>query len=594
MKTIARFLKGYRLACVGIIALLLLQVAATLFVPTLVAGIVNDGIVPGNMDRVWTLGLVMLGAAALAAVATLVGTYVSAYIATGISRDLACALYEKIHRLPYLDVGRGVASLITRSTSDVTQIQQAFLIFIEMLLPVPFMVIIGLTLMFTKDSALAVGMVAVMVAIVVIFLILSRIVIPYFEKLQRQLDGMNRTVRESIAGVRIVRAFRRTTSDRVRMERAVGDYAATAITTNRIFAVVVPFVMLLFNVTTLAILYVGGNQVAEGSLGIGDIMALVEYAMLILGYLLMGVAMLIFIPQAQVSARRINEVLESAEAPQPVEAPQPAAASEGSEACNGMQPVRTQATADTQAHAGAPAVAFEHVTFSYEGAEQPVLADVSFTAWPGETTAIVGATGSGKSTIANLLMGFFEASSGTVLVDGKPLNSYDASDLRAKIGFVPQKPFLFSGTIADNLRHGCENATEQQMRAALSTAQVADFVDSLDDGLDAPVVQGGGNFSGGQRQRLAIARALVRHPEVLLFDDSFSALDATTDCKLRAALKHDAAKSAKIVIAQRVSSIADAERIVVLDEGRVVGMGTHAELLESCPDYRRIVQSQEG
>lgn len=585
MKGLFRFLKGYKLACVGVVVFMFVQVVAALFVPTLVASIVNDGIVPGNLDHVWTFGLAMLGAAVLSAVATLAGTYASASIATGVSRDMACALYEKVHRLPHLEVGRfGVGSLITRITSDVNQIQQALLIFIEMLLPVPFMVVIGMALMFSKDSVLAAGIVGIMIVIIIVFLILSRVVIPYFEKLQRQLDSLNRTVRESIAGVRIIRAFRRTEWDRLRMEESAGTYAATAIKTNRIFAVVVPFVMLLFNVTTFAILFVGGNQVAEGSLEIGDIMALVEYAMLILGYLLMGVAMLIFIPQAQVSARRISEVLEKEEPPLVKEGENEAACvrpSQKPHASKGSLPVP-------------PAVEFKHVGFSYEGAEKPVLENVSFVANPGETTAIIGATGSGKSTIANLLMGLFEACEGEILVHGKPLASYNVAALRKRIGFVPQKPFLFSGTIADNLRHGCACASEQQMRSALATAQIADFVESLEDGLDSPVAQGGDNFSGGQRQRLAIARALVRRPKILLFDDSFSALDATTDLKLRRALKHDAPNSAKIVIAQRVSSIADAERIVVLDEGRVVGTGTHHELLETCSEYRAIVQSQEG
>ena len=330
--------------------------------------------------------------------------------------------------------------------------------------------------------------------------------------------------------------------------------------------------------------------------------------MLVLGYLLMGVAMLIFIPQAQVSARRINEVLESEALPLGDDgASKKSPLGEGGE--NGKLPLgkggasedatdeqraRNCAAIAGQQALGQPVVEFRGVGFSYEGAENPVLKDVSFVVNPGETTAIIGATGSGKSTIANLLMGFFEARQGDILVDGKPLGSYHATDLRKRIGFVPQKPFLFKGTIADNLRHGLACATERQMRSALATAQIADFVEGLEDGLDSPVTQGGDNFSGGQRQRLAIARALVRRPEILLFDDSFSALDATTDFRLRRALKEDAPNSAKIVIAQRVSSIADAERIVVLDEGRVVGTGTHDELLNTCTEYRTIVQSQEG
>lgn len=587
MIILARFLKNYKLACVGVGVFMLVQVVAALLIPTLVASIVNDGIVVGDMDHVWTMGFAMLGAAAVSAAAALAATYASSFIATGVSLDLACALYEKIHRLPYLEVGRfGVASLITRCTSDVNQIQQALLIFIGMLLPVPFMVVVGMALMFSKDAVLADGIVGIMIAIIVVFLVLSRVVIPSFEKLQRQLDTMNRTVRESVAGVRIVRAFRRTKWDGLRMEGVAEDYAATAIRTNRIFAVAVPFVMLLFNVATFMILFVGGNQVAEGALEIGDIMALVEYAMLILGYLLMGVAMLVFIPQAQVSARRISEVLEG----------EGASSAEGAEEAGkaGDEGLSRSSGIDGKRPVSGPAVEFKGVGFSYEGAEKPVLENVSFAANLGETTAIVGATGSGKSTVANLLMGFLEAGQGDILLFGKPLGSYGSDDPHERIGFVPQKPFLFSGTIADNLRHGFARATVRQMWSALSTAQIADFVEGLEKGLDSPVSQGGGNFSGGQRQRLAIARAVVRQPDVLLLDDSFSALDATTDLALRRALKRDATNSAKIVIAQRVSSIIDAERIVVLDEGRAVGVGTHSELLETCPEYRAIVQSQEG
>lgn len=584
MGRIIGFLSNYKLACASVIALMVLQVASALFMPTLVASIVNKGIVTGDIDHVWAFGLLMLAAAAVSAVASLAGTYASSYIATGVTRDISCALYEGAHRLTHLEVGRfGVASLITRATSDVNQIQQAILIFIEMLLPVPFMVLIGMALMFSKDPVLASGIVGVMAVIIVLFLVLSRIVIPYFERLQRQMDSLNRTVRESVAGVRIIRAFRRTGWDWKRMEAAAGDYAKTAIRTNQIFAVVVPFVMLLFNATTFAILFVGGNQVAEGAIEIGDIMALVEYAMLILGYLLMGVAMLILIPQAQVSARRINEVL-AAVSPGKVN---DASLSE----IGGSQGVAS----DSGGHAGeVPAVELRHVCFTYEGAERPVLDDVSFRVLHGETVGLIGATGSGKSTIANLIMGFLEPSEGNVLIDGVVLDPEDAPELRKKIGYVPQKAFLFSGTVEENLRHGDPSATDQQIRTALDTAQASDFVEGLEGGIKGSIAQGGSNFSGGQRQRLAIARALVREPEILLFDDSFSALDATTDLKLREAIKEDLPKSAKIIIAQRVSSIANADCIVVLDEGHVVGSGTHAELIEGCPEYRAIVRSQEG
>lgn len=570
MVKLRRFLFPYKKRIALMLFLLFLQVLGTLYIPTLTAGIVNNGIVAGNLDYVWKTGGMMLAVAVATAIVSVLGTYTSTNISTGMGRDVRCALFRKAQDFSSNDFNKfGAASLITRSTSDVTQVQQAFSAIVEMLLPAPFMTVAGLTLAFSKNKGLSFVILGFMLLIFLVTVLIGRKIIPIFDKMQTNLDKINRTVRESIIGVRVIRAFNRTQDDKNRVDATFGDYANIAIKANHIFAALLPIIILLMNICTLAIVWFGGKQVSAGSMELGDIMAIIEYAMLTLMYLIMGAAVFLIIPRAQTCASRINAVLET----------QPefgTAKNESYPSVNSM----------------AAKVEFRNVTFRYADAEEAVLHDMSFTVEKGQTTAIIGSTGSGKSTVASLVMRFHDIQSGNIFVEGKDVREYSQEELRDKIGYVPQKAFLFSGTIADNLRQGRKNATLTEMRHAAKIAQIDDFIEKTENGFEHRVSQGGSNFSGGQKQRLSIARAIIKKPDIYIFDDSFSALDFKTDARLRAALKQETTNSAVIIVAQRISSILDAEQIIVLDEGRIVGKGTHKELLSSCLVYQQIAYSQ--
>lgn len=408
-----------------------------------------------------------------------------------------------------------------------------------------------------------------MVAILFATVIVAKKVIPLFDRMQNALDTINRTVRESVIGVRVIRAFNRAKDSKARMDNSFENYANIAIKANKIFAGLLPLIMLIMNILTILIVWFGGRQVAAGGMEIGDIMAIIEYAMLTLFYLVMGAAAFIFIPRAQTCAKRINAVLDTV--------PEFEKSNNHSKTDRGKDAAKVQ---------------FKNVTFRYDDAEEAVLHNIDFAVEKGKTTAIIGSTGSGKSTIASLLMRFFDIESGSILVDGKDVREYSQDVLRGKIGYVPQKAFLFSGTIADNLRHGKKNATEEEMLAACRIAQIDDFIINSEKGLKTRVSQGGNNFSGGQKQRLSIARAIIKKPDIYIFDDSFSALDFKTDARLRSALKDEVGDSAVIIVAQRISTILDADQIVVLDEGKIVGKGTHKDLLASCTVYQQIAHSQ--
>lgn len=562
------FLKPYKKHIAAMLLLLFIQVLGTLYIPTLTADIVNHGIVKGDLDYVWQTGGFMLIIAFLTAAVSVLGTYLSTHISTGLGKDIRGALFRQAQTFSVHDFNRfGAASLITRSTRDITQIQQAFSIVVEMLLPAPFMMMAGLLLAFSKSRLLTLIILAVMAFIVTAALLLGKKVIPIYNQLQTMMDQINRTVRSNITGVRVIRAFNRTQQEKERTDRAFTDYANTAIKANKYFAVMMPMVMAAMSLCTFLVLWVGGQQVAYQNLQIGDIMAIIEYAMLVLMYLIMGVAVFMMIPQAHVSAARINAVL--ATGPEVL----PAAGSGTDES----SPAKVE---------------FRNVTFRYEQAEEPVLCNLNFTVHKGQTTAVIGSTGSGKSTIAAVLLRFHEIQEGQILVDGKDIREYSQHDLRSTIGYVPQKAFLFSGTVADNLRHGNKDATVAQMHHALQIAQLDHFIRGLDKGLDAPVSQGGSNLSGGQKQRLSIARAVIKKPDLYLFDDSFSALDFKTDRELRTALKREVNDSAVMIVAQRISTIVDADQIIVLDNGEIAGKGTHRELLADCPVYRQIAMSQ--
>lgn len=552
------------------LVLMFLQMLGTLYVPTLTADIVNKGIINGNLKLVWGIGGFMLLIAVLIAGVSILQTYLSTSVFTGMGRDIRSALFKKSQSLTINEFNRfGPDSMITRCTNDITQIQQGYMAAIEMLLPAPIMAVAGLLLAFSKSPALALLIAAAMVVICILTVWIGSKAMKLFAGLQVMLDRINRVLRENLAGIRVIRAFNRSEFEQKRTDKTYEEYAFTAIRVNKIFAVLLPVIMVIMNVCTILIIALGGQNVANGQMEIGDIMALIEYAFLILMYLVMGIMVIMIFPRAQTCAGRVNEVLDL---------------------CSDRSAADTPD--DCKAAAKAPKLEFCNVTFQYQGAEEPVLNNLSFTADIGKTTAIIGGTGSGKSTIASLIPRFYDIQSGEIRIDGENIASMSEENLRERIGFVPQKSFLFSGTILDNFRHGKKDATLAEIRHAADIAQISDYIDSLDEGYETRVSQGGGNFSGGQKQRLSIARALVRKPEIYVFDDSFSALDFKTDAKLRMALKGEVKDAVVILVAQRISTIMDAEQIIVLDEGRVVGTGTHKELLANCAVYQQIAKSQ--
>lgn len=572
MEKLLHFLSPYKKRLTLMLLLLFLQVLGTLYIPTLTAGMVNNGIIQGDLDYVWKTSGFMLMVALVTASVSIFGTYLSTYISTGMGRDIRGALFRKTQAFSANNFNQfGAASLITRSTNDVSQVQQAFSAIVEMLLPAPFMTVAGLVLAFSKNRELALIILGLMLFIFIMTITLGKRVVPIFDTMQTMLDTINRTVRESIIGVRVIRAFNRTQDDKKRVNNAFTDYANIAIKANKIFAILMPLVMLFMNIGTILIIWFGGKQAAAGNIGIGDIMAIIEYAMITLMYLVMGVAVFLFIPRAQTCANRIDEVLKM----------QP-------EFSTSVSEISTR-TMDKKTYAK---VEFRNVTFQYADAEEAVLHNIDFMVETGKTTAIIGSTGSGKSTIASLIMRFYDIAEGNILVDGKDVRDYLQGELRSKVGYVPQEAFLFSGTIADNLRHGKKDATIEEMRHAVKVAQIDDFIENVENGFNHTVSQGGSNFSGGQKQRLSIARAVIKKPDIYIFDDSFSALDFKTDTRLRAALKQEIIDSGVIIVAQRISTILDADQIVVLDEGRIVGKGTHKELLNSCLVYQQIAHSQ--
>lgn len=570
MIKLLKYLTPYKGRVTIMLGLIFLQMLGTLYVPTLTADIVNKGIIAGDLKRVWQIGSFMLLVAFLIAVISILQTYLSTSVFTGMGRDIRSVLFKKSQNLTINEFNRfGAASMITRCTNDITQIQQGYMAAIEMLLPAPIMTVAGLLLAFSKSPMLALLITASMVVICVLTVGIGSKAMNLFAGLQTMLDKINRVLRENLTGIRVIRAFNRQGFEQKRMDKIYEEYASTAIRVNRIFAVLLPVIMISMNVCTIFIIALGGENVANGQMEIGDIMALIEYAFLILMYLVMGIMVIMIFPRAQTCAGRVNEVLD-------LHADRFSAAPQSDR-------IRTVKS---------PKLEFRNVIFQYQGAEKPVLKDISFTADVGKMTAIIGGTGSGKSTIASLIPRFYDIESGEIRIDGKNIGLMSEENLRDRIGFVPQKNFLFSGTILDNFRHGRKDADLAEIRHAAEVAQISDFIDSLEKSFETEVAQGGSNFSGGQKQRLSIARALVRKPEIYVFDDSFSALDFKTDAKLRAALKDEVKDAAVILVAQRISTIMDADQVIVLDEGRMVGIGTHKELLANCEVYQQIAKSQ--
>jgi ATP-binding cassette, subfamily B, multidrug efflux pump len=563
-------LRPYRAAIVAITVLVFAQVVANLYLPTLNADIINDGVVKGDTDYILEVGALMLGVTLVSVLAAVAGVFFGARTSMALGRDVRGALFRRVQGFSQAEINRfGAPSLITRTTNDVQQVQMVLLMMLNVVLMAPMMAIGGVIMALRLDVPLsAVIVVAIPIMGVFIGLVIRRAV-PLFISMQKKIDRINQVTREFLSGVRVIRAFDRTRYEHERFDAANVDLTTTSLSVGRLFALVFPAVTLILNVTTVAIMWFGGERIADGSMPIGDLTAFLQYVFQILFSVLMATFMFVMVPRAAVSAGRIMEVLDVE--PGIVDPADPA---------TGVPETGT--------------VEFRDVEFRYPGAEESVLSGISFMARPGETTAIVGSTGSGKTTLVSLIPRFYEVTGGAVLVDGVDVRDLSQQDLWRRIGLVPQKSFLFSGTVADNLRHGDEQAADEELWRYLEIAQGRDFVEAMPDGLETHVAQGGASVSGGQRQRLAIARALAKQAKIQIYDDSFSALDFTTDARLRAALRRQTADATVIIVAQRVGTIMHADQIVVLEDGAVAGIGTHDELLETSETYREIVTSQLG
>ncbi|MGV1009929.1 MAG: ABC transporter ATP-binding protein [Dermatophilaceae bacterium] len=554
----------------AIVALQLVSTIATLYLPNLNADIIDDGVAKGDTGYIMRTGAVMLAISLVQIAASVYAVFLAARTSMAFGRDTRAEVFHRVADFSAREVAQfGAPTLISRTSNDVQQVQMIVFMGLAMMLSAPIMMVGGVFMALRTDVglfwlvAVAVPLLAVSVALVL------RQMLPQFRVMQTSIDSVNRILREQITGIRVVRAFVREPFEERRFAEANATLTGSALTVGRLMAVVFPIVMLILNVSTVAVLWFGAQRVNAGEMQIGDVTAFLAYLMQILISVMMATMMSMMIPRASVSAERITAVVET----------EPS--------------VHPHASAVTTLTSPA-SVVFDRADFQYPGATHAVLHDISFEARPGQTTAIIGSTGSGKTTLTGLVPRLFDVTGGRVLVGGVDVREADLDVLWSRIGLVPQKPYLFSGTVASTLRYGNPDATEAELWEALRIAQAADFVRAMPGGLDASIAQGGTNVSGGQRQRLAIARALVRRPEVYVFDDSFSALDVATDARLRAALRPVTREATMLVVAQRVSTIIDADQIVVLDDGRVVGLGRHTELLESCPTYREIVLSQRA
>jgi ATP-binding cassette subfamily B multidrug efflux pump len=570
MLKLFRLLRPYRGYVAIVLVLALAQSIGFLLLPRLMSDIVDKGIVRGDQRAIVRTGALMLLMSVVATLCAIAGSYYASKVATGFGRILRGAIFARVEHFSVHQFDHfGSASLVTRTTNDTTQVQQMLIMMLTMVIAAPMMAIGGVILALSQDTQLAWVLIAVMPVMAVVFAVIMRGAIPLSQAMQTKIDRLNLVLGEGLSGVRVIRAFDRGAHQRQRFHEANLDLTETAISVNRLIAFLMPALILMLNLTSIAIIWFGSHRIDQGAMQVGAMIASLQYAMQILFAVFMVTAMFVMLPRASASAVRINEVLEMA--PEIVDPATP------------RRPPPAAARGEVE---------FENVTFQYPGAEEPALSAVSFTARPGEVTAIVGGTGSGKSTLAGLIPRFYDVNHGRVLLDGVDVREMTQADLRARIGFVPQKAMLFTGTVAANIRYGREQASDEEVRHAATVAQAVEFVDAMPERFASPISQGGINLSGGQKQRLAIARAIVRKPDVYVFDDSFSALDFATDARLRAALTGETANATVFVVAQRISTVINAHRIVVLDDGRVVGIGTHAELLEKNEIYREIVSSQ--
>ena len=568
IRILKTYLRPYRRNIVLVLSLLLIQSIANLYLPNLNAELINNGVSKGDIGYIWHIGAIMLAASALIMGASIWIAYLSSRVSMSFGRDLRTSVFVAVERFSARELNKfGAPSLITRNTNDVQQVQMVLFMGLTMMLAAP-ITGVGAVIMALKTNVKLSGLLLVVVPIMgtMVFLLLRRIV-PLFRVMQIKIDRINLVLREQISGIRVIRAFVKTRFEEDRFAQTNQDLMTTTLSVTRTFAIMFPSLMLVLNLSSVAVIWFGAKLVDSGNMPIGNLTAFLAYIMQILGSVMMAIMMSLMIPRAEASAERIQEVLSTE-----------------SSVVDSLNPqVPTQRTG---------LVEFKDVEFRYPGAEQPVLTGITFTAKPGETTAIVGSTGSGKSTLLNLIPRFIDVTGGSVSIDGIDIKDQSLESVWSNIGLVPQRAFLFGGSITDNIQYGKKDASEEEIWSALEIAQASDFVEALPEKLMANVAQGGTNFSGGQRQRLSIARAVVRKPRIFLLDDSFSALDYTTDAKLRAALEAQASDATVIVVAQRVSTIIGADQIIVLDYGKIVGVGDHHSLMKDCQTYKEIVLSQ--
>ncbi|MFK4020062.1 ABC transporter ATP-binding protein [Streptomyces albogriseolus] len=561
-------LRPYKRSLVLLVALQFLQTCATLYLPTLNADIIDNGVVQGDTGYILGYGGLMIGISLAQVVCNVGAVYYGARTAAALGRDLRAAVFDRVQSFSAREVGHfGAPSLITRTTNDVQQIQMLTLMAFTLMVSAPIMCVGGVVLALGLDVPLSGVLIAVVPVLGVCVTLIVRRLRPLFRTMQKRLDTVNRVLREQITGNRVIRAFVRDTYEQRRFHGSNTELTDVSLRTGNLLALMFPVVMTVVNLSSIAVVWFGAHRIDSGGMQIGDLTAFLAYLMQIVMSVMMATFMFMMVPRAEVCAERVQEVLDTSSSVVPPAAP----------------------VTELRRHGH---LEIRGAGFRYPGAEEPVLRAVDLVARPGEVTAVIGSTGSGKSTLLGLVPRLFDATEGEVLVDGVPVADVEPALLARTVGLVPQKPYLFAGTVATNLRYGNPDATDEELWHALEVAQGKDFVERLEGGLDAPIAQGGTNVSGGQRQRLAIARTLVQRPEIYLFDDSFSALDYATDAALRAALARETAEATVVIVAQRVATIRDADRIVVLDEGRVVGTGRHHELMAENETYREIVLSQ--
>ncbi|CEQ23628.1 ABC transporter ATP-binding protein [[Clostridium] sordellii] len=568
MLKLLKNLKKYKWVVVIIFLLVFIQALCDVYLPNLMSNIVDIGIINNDKAYILKIGFIMLGVSLIGVIATILASYFGAKVAMGFGRDIREKVFEQVETFSLKEVNDlGVSSLITRTTNDVTQIQQVLIIMLRMMLYAP-MVAIGATIMaIRKDSKLSlIILVSIPILILSIYLIASK-AIPLFKKMQKNVDKLNRVLRENLTGIRVIRVFNKYELEKQKFEKSSFQLSDTAIKANRTITLLMPIMMLLVNLSIIAVVWFGGIRIDKGNMQVGDLIAFIQYLTQIMFALMMLSMMFVMVPRASASADRINEIL-----------------GKKSEIYSKEKAIKeTEKTGYLE---------FKNVSFYYDENSEKVLDNINFTSGPGETTAIIGGTGSGKSTLIKLIPRLFEVNEGEVLVDGINVKDMDLKVLRDKIGYVPQKSVLFTGTIKENIVYGDDDASNDDIKSAIDISQSKEFINEKKDRENSYIAQGGNNVSGGQKQRLAIARAIVKKPEIYIFDDSFSALDFRTDKKLREALKEETKKSTVIIVAQRVSTVINADRIIVLDEGKVIKIGTHKELLETCDIYKEIVYSQ--